>query len=55
MKLSYTKIGDYLLPNITIKNQNYGLNDCLILIFLQIYQKIFKAYLVNILYDQIIY
>ena len=24
MKLSYTKIGDYLLPNITIKNQNYG-------------------------------
>lgn len=31
-----------------IKNQNYGLNDCLILIFLQIYQKIFKAYLVNI-------
>lgn len=24
MKLNYTKIGDYLLPNITIKNQNYG-------------------------------
>jgi len=24
MKLSYTKVGDYLLPNITIKNQNYG-------------------------------
>lgn len=23
MKLNYTKIGDYLLPNITIKNQNY--------------------------------
>lgn len=24
MKLNYTKIGDYLLPNLTIKNQNYG-------------------------------
>lgn len=24
MKLSYTKVGDYLLPNLTIKNQNYG-------------------------------
>lgn len=23
MKLNYTKVGDYLLPNITIKNQNY--------------------------------
>jgi len=23
MKLNYTKIGDYLLPNLTIKNQNY--------------------------------
>lgn len=24
MKLNYTKVGDYLLPNLTIKNQNYG-------------------------------
>lgn len=24
MKLIYTKVGDYLLPNLTIKNQNYG-------------------------------
>lgn len=24
MKLSYTKVGDYLLPNLTNKNQNYG-------------------------------
>lgn len=24
MKLNYTKVGDYLLPNITIRNQNYG-------------------------------
>ncbi len=24
MKLNYIKIGDYLLPNLTIKNQNYG-------------------------------
>ena len=24
MKLDYTKVGDYLLPNLTIKNQNYG-------------------------------
>ena len=23
MKLNYTKIGDYLLPNLTIKNQDY--------------------------------
>ncbi len=23
MKLNYTKVGDYLLPNLTIKNQNY--------------------------------
>lgn len=23
MKLTYTKVGDYLLPNFTIKNQNY--------------------------------
>ncbi len=23
MKLKYTKVGDYLLPNLTIKNQNY--------------------------------
>ena len=23
MKLTYTKVGDYLLPNLTIKNQNY--------------------------------
>ena len=22
MKLNYTKVGDYLLPNLTIKNQN---------------------------------
>ena len=24
MKLNYTKVGDYLLPNLTIKNQKYG-------------------------------
>ena len=24
MKLNYTKVDDYLLPNLTIKNQNYG-------------------------------
>ena len=24
MKLNYTKVGDYLLPNLTIKNQNNG-------------------------------
>ncbi len=24
MKLNYTKVEDYLLPNLTIKNQNYG-------------------------------
>ena len=24
MELNYTKVGDYLLPNLTIKNQNYG-------------------------------
>ncbi|MCI9434608.1 MAG: TnpV protein [Bacilli bacterium] len=24
MKLNYTKVGDYLLPNLTIKNQNHG-------------------------------
>ncbi len=24
MKLNYTKVGDYLLPNLTIKSQNYG-------------------------------
>ncbi len=24
MKLNYTKVGNYLLPNLTIKNQNYG-------------------------------
>ncbi len=24
MKLNYTNVGDYLLPNLTIKNQNYG-------------------------------
>lgn len=24
MKLNYIEIGDYLLPNLTIKNQNYG-------------------------------
>ena len=24
MELKYTKVGDYLLPNLTIKNQNYG-------------------------------
>lgn len=24
MKLNYTKVGDYLLPNLTIKEQNYG-------------------------------
>lgn len=23
MKLTYTKVGDYFLPNLTIKNQNY--------------------------------
>ncbi len=23
MKLTYTKVGDYLLPNLIIKNQNY--------------------------------
>ena len=23
MKLTYSKIGNYLLPNLTIKNQNY--------------------------------
>jgi len=23
MKLNYTKVGDYLLPNLTIKNQTY--------------------------------
>lgn len=23
MKLNYTKVGDYLLPNLTIKNQNF--------------------------------
>ncbi len=23
MELNYTKVGDYLLPNLTIKNQNY--------------------------------
>ena len=23
MKLTYSKVGDYLLPNLTIKNQNY--------------------------------
>lgn len=23
MKLDYTKVGDYLLPNLTIKVQNY--------------------------------
>lgn len=23
MKLTYTKVGDYLLPNLTIKNKNY--------------------------------
>ena len=23
MKISYTKVGDYFLPNLTIKNQNY--------------------------------
>lgn len=23
MKLNYTKVGDYLLPNLTINNQNY--------------------------------
>lgn len=23
MELKYTKVGDYLLPNLTIKNQNY--------------------------------
>ena len=23
MKLNYTKVGDYLLPNLTIKSQNY--------------------------------
>ena len=23
MKLTYIKVGDYLLPNLTIKNQNY--------------------------------
>ena len=24
MELNYIKVGDYLLPNLTIKNQNYG-------------------------------
>lgn len=24
MELNYTKVGDYILPNLTIKNQNYG-------------------------------
>lgn len=24
MKLNYTKVGDYLLPNLIIKNQNHG-------------------------------
>lgn len=24
MKLNYTKVGDYSLPNLTIKEQNYG-------------------------------
>ena len=24
MKLNYTKVGDYVLPNLTIQNQNYG-------------------------------
>lgn len=24
MELNYTKVGDYLLPNLTIKKQNYG-------------------------------
>lgn len=24
MKLNYTKVGDYLLPNLAINNQNYG-------------------------------
>lgn len=24
MKLNYTKVGDYLLPNLIIKNRNYG-------------------------------
>ena len=23
MKLTYTKVGDYLFPNLTIKNQKY--------------------------------
>ena len=23
MKLTYTKVGDYFLPNLTIKNQDY--------------------------------
>lgn len=23
MKINYTKVGDYFLPNLTIKNQNY--------------------------------
>lgn len=26
MKLNYTKVGDYLLPNITIKSKNKELN-----------------------------
>ncbi len=26
MKLNYTKVGDYLLPNITVKNENKELN-----------------------------
>ena len=43
MKLTYIKVGDYLLPNLTIKNQNYKKINKYVLLKLNYLKKTNKA------------
>ena len=49
MKISYTKVGDYFLPNLTIKNQNYKIINKYGLLKLNYLKKTNKALYITLL------
>ena len=49
MKLNYTKVGDYFLPNLTIKNQNYKIINKYGLLKLNYLKKTNKALYITLL------
>lgn len=49
MKINYTKVGDYFLPNLTIKNQNYKIINKYGLLKLNYLKKTNKALYITLL------